>query len=88
MALYLVQYTMSGEPVGIHNQFGEDYYPPTLMNRRRVTGDFSEGSVTWEEFVERQTETFNQRIIWGSVTDSRTDIEDILDDLRNAYTSA
>lgn len=83
MALYLTHLTLNGEPIGVHNYLGESYYFPGMEQHARKFGEGPED--TWPDFVEEKTRSFNQRFHWGSVDDERTDLEDILMDLRSKY---
>jgi len=87
MALYLTHLTLDGEPIGIHNKFGEHYYVPATQHLKRTVGDFStvRNGRSWEQFVEDKTTSFNHRYLWGSVKDDRTDLEDVLASLRGLH---
>lgn len=87
MALYLTHLTLDGEPIGVHNEYGENYYFPPMAHLKRTVGDHATVTTgrSWEQFVEDKTATFNHRYLWGSVNDDRTDLEDILATLRGLH---
>lgn len=87
MALYLVEKTFDGEPIGVWNDSGESSYTPGAEAAQQMAeGIVKASSLPWSVWVAQLADKIGHRRWWGEL-DSSADLAGALEEARQNYFS-